>query len=231
MIDSAMQKYLQELEEKFMSGELDEEEEKFYTLDEDLKFEELNSSIQTLISIVVDKSYPLNGNNGLEKCIEKTIGMINDVLNMPSKQARNLNAQVAITYFGSDLELQPFRPTKNIEVNCVPNQVKSRIYDAIYESCMHMIGQYNYFVDKGVSVKGYMFIFTDGEDNGSKRTLQEMRDALRELRKKNMLYILAGCEGINSNHLESVFGAEPLVFERLSQISCGVFKFVSERSE
>ena len=86
-------------------------------------------------------------------------------------------------------------------MNCVPNQVKSRIYDAIYESCMHMIGQYNYFKNKGVLLKGYMFVFTDGEDNGSAHTLHEMHEALHELIKEEIVYFLAEYEGVNSKHL------------------------------
>ena len=176
------------------------------------------------------KSYPLNGNNGLEKCIKKTIEMINEVFNMPLKQARNLNAQVAITCFGSEIELQPFRPTNHIEVNCVPNQVKSRIYDAIYESCMHMIGQYNYLIDVGCFVKGYMFVFTDGEDNGSKYSIQEMHEALRELKKVEIPYILVECEGINPEHIMNVFATNPVTFENPSEV-CRLFHFVSERPE
>lgn len=203
--------------------------QKFYTLEEDIKLDELGSSKQTLISIVVDKSYPLNGNNGLEKCIKKTIEIINGVFNMPLKQAQNLNAQVSITYFGEDVKLQPFRPTKHIEVDCVPNQIKSRIYDAIYESCMHIIGQYNY-LNMDCWVKGYMFIFTDGEDNGSKHSIQEMNEALYEMKKVEIPYILVEYEGINHKHIMNIFNTKPIAVEKLSEV-CRIFGFVSERLE
>lgn len=42
-----------------------------YTFDEDMKARELKSSVQTLISIVIDKSYPLNGNNELKECVKR----------------------------------------------------------------------------------------------------------------------------------------------------------------
>lgn len=201
-----------------------------YTFDEDMKDRELKSSVQTLISIVIDKSYPLNGNNELKECVKRTIEKINEVFNMPLKQSRNLNEQVAITYFGSEVELQPFRPAKHIEVNCAPNQTKSRIYDAIYESCMHMIGQYNYLVSVGCDIKGYMFIFTDGEDNGSKHSLKEMQDALYELRNIKTTYILPKCEGVNSEHLSNIFGAIPNTIENAFDV-CHLFGFVSEKPE
>ena len=56
-----------------------------YTFDEDMKDRELKSSVQTLISIVIDKSYPLNGNNELKECVKRTIEKINEVFNMPLK--------------------------------------------------------------------------------------------------------------------------------------------------
>lgn len=51
---------------------------KSYTFDEDIKSRELKSSEQTLISIVIDKSYPLNGNNELEECVKRTIEKIKE---------------------------------------------------------------------------------------------------------------------------------------------------------
>ena len=170
------QNYLDDLVdwEKYLNNDEIEPEEIGYTLIDDVRNEDLRNSEEILISIVIviDKSYPMNGSDELVKCIEKAIESINYVFNMDLTQSRNLNAVVAITYFGSEIELEAFKYTKHIEVNCVANQVKSRIYDAVYESCMHMIGQYEH-LSKVAKIYGYMFIFSDGEDNGSTHTLQE----------------------------------------------------------
>lgn len=201
------------------------QEENGYTLDDDVRIEELSSPEQILISIVIDKSYPINGNDGLEKCIEKAIESINHVFNTYSKQSLNLNAEVAITYFGSEIELQAFKLTKHIEVNHVANQTKSRIYDAVYESCMHMIGQYNY-ISQEFKVKGYMFIFSDGEDNGSTHTLQEMHKVILELRKRDIRCVPAEYNGADLKHLTNIFKSEPSLLENPHQFML-FFRFES----
>ena len=75
-----------------------------------------------------------------------------------------------------------------------------------------------------------MFIFTDGEDNGSKHSLKEMQDALYELRNIKTTYILPKCVGVNSEHLSNIFGAIPNIIEKAFDVCC-LLGFVSERPE
>lgn len=220
------QNYLDDLE-KYLNTDEIEQEEIGYTLIDDVKDEDLRNFEEILISIVVDKSYPMNGSDELEKCIEKAIESINYVFNMDLTQSRNLNAVVAITYFGSEIELEAFKYAKHIEVNCVANQVKSRIYDAVYESCMHMIGQYEH-LSKVAKIYGYMFIFSDGEDNGSTNTLQEMQQAIFELRKRDIRCVPIEYNGANLKHMTNIFKSEPLPLENPHQVM-QMFEFVSER--
>lgn len=202
MSDSAIHKYLEELEEKFMNGELDEEEKS-------------KKSGTLLLHLVFDKSYPTGGFSGLEECIKNSIAKINDIC-IEEKALRYL--QVAITDFGSRLNIQPFAYRESIDANAyMADQTQSRVYDAVIESALYMCSQYDELIDE-CRVRAFMFVFTDGEDNGSKNSLQDMKKAIKELRKRDIVLFPILFKGADSNQLSNIFGSEPVNIDGLYEI-------------
>ena len=161
---------------------------------------------QDLLYLVIDNSGSMY-NNGLENAVV-------DGLKLAKKTVEGCKyIQTAITLFGSKLEMRPFKYGVQIDTSYEAKGYKSRLYDAIVESCNNMIYQYD-ILKTEVKVKGFMLLFTDGGENGSEKySANDAKQAVRELKARDIRFCVAAFEGFDSNKLAEELEVEPILIE------------------
>lgn len=208
------QNYLNDLEKYLNTDEDTRELEKKEVVNEGLKgnisTDEVRDATQALLYIVVDKSGSMY-NNGLEKGVIKGLEDVKRVVN-GSEEART-GIETAMTFFGETLDMRPFKYGECIDTTYKANESKTRLYDAIVESCKNMVAQYDK-LDKDYEVKGSMVIFTDGEENGSEQyELKDVQAAFEEMRSRGINYLVAAFSGADLSKLSRDFQVEPFVIK------------------
>lgn len=188
--------------------------------------DQIRSTEQALLYLVVDKSGSMY-NNGLEDAVIKGLSDVKDVVN-GSKEVNEI--QTAMTFFGSSLDMRPFKYGEHIDISYEANEGETRLYDAVVESSKNMMSQYDK-LEPQCKVKGVMFIFTDGGENGSKQhSLEDAKKILNEeLKKKRDIQVLiAGFEdtGFSVKELGDDLGFEPVVIKDPHKLR-RLMKFVS----
>lgn len=211
--------YIKDLERYLNTDEDTREPREEIVVDEGLKGnitnDEVRASTQALLYIVVDKSGSMF-NNGLEKGVIKGLEDVKRVVN-GSEESRT-GIETAMTFFGSTLDMRPFKYGECIDTSYKANESKTRLYDAIVESCKNMIAQYDK-LDGDYKVKGSMVIFTDGEENGSEQyNLQDVQSAFEELRSRDIKYLVAAFNGVDLSKLSKDLCVEPFVVKNDHQL-------------
>jgi len=223
------QDYLNDLEKYLNTDEETTEPEKEVAVDQGLKgnvtTDDLRATEQALLYLVVDKSGSMY-HNGLEKGVVEGLKEVKAVVN-GSKERKHI--QTAMTFFGSTLDMRPFKYGECIDTTYEANEGETRMYDAIVESCTNMISQYDKLKSECM-LKGVMLIFTDGGENGSKQyNLIDVNNALNELKKRDIVYLVAAFDGIDLSKLGNDLGVEPIPIKDEHQLR-RLMKFVSQRS-
>ena len=215
---SVNQEYLDDLE-KYLNKPDDieeplEEDDTVKGLAGNVTTDEVRDTKQALLYLVVDKSSSMHY-NGLEKGV---IDGLNDVKQTVNGSKESKCIQTAMTFFGSTLDMRPFQYGEHIDINYEANGGQTRLYDAIVESCNNMISQYDSL--KGAhDLKGVMLIFTDGEENCSKQyNLRDVRDALAQLKKRKIKYLVAALEGTDLAQLGDDLCVEPILIKDQHQL-------------
>ena len=204
------QEYLNDLT-KFLNNpdEIEEPEEALVVqggLAGNISFNDIRSSEQALLYIVVDKSGSMY-NNGLEQGV---IAGLKEVKNAVNGAKESKNIETAMTFFGSTLDMRPFQYGENIDISYSADEPETRLYDAIVESCNNMVSQYDKLRGECV-LKGVMLIFTDGEENGSQNyKLKDAQNALAELEKRGIPYIVAAFKDADLSKLAVEFEVTPV---------------------
>ena len=187
-----------------------EETEQSERLDGNVSIYELRDSEQGLLSIVIDKSISMHY-NGLDVGVKHGLKEIKRVVN-GRKEVNYI--QTAMTFFGSTLDMRPFQYGENIDISYEANETSTRLYDAVVESCKNMVAQYDYLKSLG-TIKGVMLIFTDGEENGSEvyRRVEDVQNALNELTKREIRYIVAAFKEVNIEQLARDFKTKMIIID------------------
>lgn len=192
-------------------------------LDGNITVDDIRSTEQALLSIVLDKSGSMY-NNGLVQGVKDGLQEVKKVVN-GSKESKNI--QTAMTFFGSTLDMRPFKYGENIDISYDADEPETRLYDAIVESCNNMVSQYDKLRGECV-LKGVMLIFTDGGENGSKDyDLKDAQNALAELEKRGITYIVAAFENADLTRLSEEFEVKPVAIKDEHQLR-RLMKFVSK---
>lgn len=174
---------------------------------------------------MVDKSGSMY-HNGLEKGVVDGLNEVKKTVN-GAKESKCI--QTAMTFFGSTLDMRPFKYGECIDTTYEATDGETRMYDGIVESINNMTSQYDSLVSE-CKIKGVMLIFTDGGENGSKQyTLSDVKNALKELKKRDIVYLVAAFDGIDSSKLGNDLGVEPIPIKDEHQLR-RLMKFVSQRS-
>ena len=187
--------------------------------------DEIRDGEQALLYLVVDKSGSMY-NNGLEKAV---VAGLNDVKRTVNGSKESKCIQTAMTFFGSDLDMRPFKYGECIDVSYEANGSKTRMYDALVESCNNMISQYDILEPK-VKVKGVMLLFTDGGENGSEKySVNDAKQAVKELKERNIRFLVAAFDGFDSTELAKALDIEPISIKDDHQLR-KLMQFVSKTS-
>lgn len=223
------QNYLSDLEKYLNSDEDTMEPEEEVVVNNGLKgnitTDEIRSAEQALLYLVVDKSGSMY-HYGLEKGVIDGLEEVKRTVN-GAKESKCI--QTAMTFFGSTLDMRPFKYGECIDTTYEANEGETRMYDAIVESCTNMTSQYDSLVSE-CKIKGVMLIFTDGGENGSKQyNLKDVQNALKELKKREIVYLVAAFDGIDLSKLGNDLEAEPIPIKDEHQLR-RLMKFVSQRS-
>lgn len=194
-------------------------------LEGNIKIDEVRSAEQALLYLVVDKSASMY-HNKLERGVIEGLEEVKKTVN-GSKEAKCI--QTAMTFFGETLDMRPFKYGECIDTTYAANESSTRMYDGIVESCKNMISQYDNLKNE-CKVKGVMLIFTDGGENGSKNyNLSDVRNALDELTKKDIVYIVAAFDSVDLSALGKELNVEPVPIKDEHQLR-RLMKFVSQKS-
>lgn len=223
------QDYLADLEQYLNNDEDTIESQEEVTVNKGLKgnitTDEIRSTEQALLYLVVDKSGSMY-HNGLEKGVVDGLNEVKKTVN-GAKESKCI--QTAMTFFGSTLDMRPFKYGECIDTTYEATEGETRMYDGIVESINNMTSQYDSLVSE-YKVKGVMLIFTDGGENGSKQyKLNDVENALKELKKRNIVYLVAAFDGIDLSKLGNDLGVEPIPIKDEHQLR-KLMKFVSQRS-
>ena len=187
--------------------------------------DEVRDTEQALLYLVVDKSGSMY-NNGLEKAV---VDGLNDVKRTVNGSRERKCIQTAMTFFGSDLDMRPFKYGECIDTSYQANGSKTRMYDALVESCNNMIYQFDQM--KGDNfVKGVMLVFTDGGENGSEKyNVLDAKKAINDLKTRKIRFLVATFEGFDSTKLAEDLEIEPILIKDDHQLR-RLMQFVTDTS-
>ena len=225
------QEYLNDLD-MYLNGDDSSEPEEEIPFEEGLKgnvpVEEIRDTEQALLYLVIDKSTSMYY-NGLENAIKQGLEDVKRVVN-GSEEVKCI--QTAMTFFGATLDMRPFQYGECIDTSYSANETKTRLYDAVVESCKNMISQYDK-LKPTAKVKGTMLIFTDGGENGSEQySLSDVQHYLDELTsREDIVYIVAAFKGkeVNEEQLAKDFKTELKPIEDDHKLR-RLMQFVSKRA-
>lgn len=223
------QEYIKDLD-MYLNADDDSEPEEQITVQEGIKgnvsVNDIRDVEQALLYMVIDKSGSMY-NNGLEEQVKKGLEDVKRVVN-GSREVKCI--QTAMTFFGSTLDMRPFQYGECIDTSYEASESKTRLYDAVVESCKNMISQYD-TLQPTTKVKGVMLIFTDGGENGSEqyRSAKDVQNYLDELAKRDIPYLVASFKGVDNEQLGSDFKTEPIIIDDDHKLR-KLMKFVSKRA-
>ncbi len=213
----------------YLNAEDNSEDEKVVEIQQGIKgniaFNEVRDAMQILLYLVIDKSYSMYGD--LEEKVRQGLENIKQVINGSYEEK---HIQIAITFFGSNLDMHPFQYVENIDTSCEVDGSATRLYDAVVESCKNMISQYD-SLKPIIKVSGVMLIFTDGEDNGSEqyRKAKDVQTYLNELTERDIPYIVTAFGVADLNHIGRDFNTEPRSIDDVSKLRT-LMRFVSPKA-
>lgn len=209
-MENIYQEYIEELANYLNLQDNFESEESVIGegLEGNVTVDEVRASEQCLLYLIIDQSFSIY-NNGTEKDIKKGLRYFNDLI---TTKEHLKDVQTAISLFGSTLDMRPFQYGDKLNTSYEAKETKTRLYDAVIESCRNMLYQYS-TLQPICKLKGAMFIFTDGEDNGSSHTMEEVHYYLSELVKNNIVYLVVASQGADLKQLARDFETEPICIE------------------
>ena len=167
-----------------------------------LTVSDVRSNTQALLYIVVDRSASMY-NNGLEEGVINGLKEIKDLVNYTEEGD---NIQIAMTFFGSTVEMRPFVYGNSIDTTYKATEQHTRLYDAIIKSATNMIEQYDQIEPEVTTTKGVMLIITDGYENGSTDYSEsDVSAVLAELQEREIPVILAAFDGVDLSGFSNKF--------------------------
>ena len=207
------QEYLKKLDDLINADFDDYDSEDDFTtedyLEGNVKIEDIRDVYQELLYLVIDKSVSMHY-NGLEDAVRQSLADVKRTVNGSEEESR---IQTAMTFFGSTLDMRPFQYGECIDISYSATENKTRLYDAVVESCKNMISQYDK-LKYTTKLNGVMLIFTDGDENGSgEYDLNEVQFYLNELEERDIKYCVAAFKGVNVEQLSKDFKTETIIIE------------------
>lgn len=135
---------------------------------------------------------------------------------------------IATTFFGSELDIRPFQEGGFIDTSYSATDKRTRLYDAIVESCKNMLKQYDK-LSCSARLNGVMLIFTDGgKDASEEYDICDAKYFLNKLRARHITYLVISLGGKKIQQLCREFNTEPVSTEERLKLGTRMM-FVSER--
>ncbi|MBO6233422.1 MAG: hypothetical protein J6N78_05145 [Clostridia bacterium] len=223
------QEYIDNLN-RYLDADIDddyESDEDFITedgIDGNVKIEDIRDVRKTLLYLVIDQSVSMR-HYGLEDAVRRSLA---DVKNLIDRSYEKKGMMTATTFFGSELDIRPFQEGECIDISYVSTDKRTRLYDAIVESCKNMINQYDK-LKYSATVGGVMLIFTDGGiDKSENYDICDARYYLNKLRNRDITYLLISLGGKKIQQLCRELNTEPVSTEDCHQLRRRMM-FVSEK--
>ena len=139
----------------------------------------LGASEYTLVTMVVDMSSSVNG---FKKELTDAISMVLESCKM-SPHSENLMFRL-VSFNDSVREEHGFLPLSNLDENSYKNIISPNGMTALYDGTLNAISstsQYgNTLYQEDFDTNGILFIITDGMDNRSNKTVQDVAKALKD---------------------------------------------------
>lgn len=152
-----------------------------------VKVDELGSTEQTLVTIVVDKSGSLHGH---DRELEK---MISEAVSSCKKSSRAESIIVRVVAFDNrETEIHGFRQLNSIDVdndysNVISTGGGTALYDAAHNSILATRDYGKMLVDQDFAANAIVFLITDGCDEHSSLTANSVKKVVEDTRKSEML--------------------------------------------
>lgn len=170
-----------------------------------IEVDNLGASEYTLVSVLVDVSGSIYG---FEKDLEKTI---KEVISSCSKSPRVNNLMVRLVQFNTSVtETHGFKLLSEINPSDYDNTLSTgggtSLYDAMHSAIDATSSYAGVLDDQGISVNSILFVVTDGADNSSTYTPNQIRKLLDKTKLDEILEsINVVLVGVNDSSLGSYF--------------------------
>jgi hypothetical protein len=155
-----------------------------------VKIDELGSTEQTIVTVVVDKSSSLFGyDRDLEKMVQEAIKSC-----QKSPRADSLMARV-LAFSTAEEEIHGFKQLNDINTDDYEGSIKTggctTLYDTTHNAIVATRDYGKMLVDQDFMANAIIFVITDGQDYGSSMTAKEVKKVIAETRKAENLDSIA----------------------------------------
>jgi hypothetical protein len=155
-----------------------------------VKIDDLGSTEQTIVTVVVDKSSSLHGyDRDLESMVQEAIKSC-----QKSPRADSLMARV-VTFSSKEEELHGFKQLNNIDTDDYNNSINTggctTLFDTTHNAIIATKDYGKMLVDQDFSANAIIFVITDGCDYGSSLSAREVKKVISETRKAEYLDSIA----------------------------------------
>jgi uncharacterized protein YegL len=155
-----------------------------------VKIDDLGSTEQTIVTVVVDKSGSLHG---YERELEK---MIKEAINSCQKSPRADSLMARVVAFSSqEEEIHGFKQLDSIDIDDYNDIISTggltSLYDTTYNAIVATRDYGKMLVDQDFMANAIIFVITDGCDCASSFTAKEVEKVLDETRRAESLDSIA----------------------------------------
>jgi len=144
---------------------------------------DLSDGDYTLVTLVVDESPSVMSFKGL---LEQSVKHIVDSLKEKIKNSDNLIVKT-VAFSIPQREVHPFSRLSDCNSEGYNNLIRYGNGTALRDASFHALNSMRNFAAKtksGVNINSFLFLLTDGEDNSSKKTHEELKSKFQSLRDK-----------------------------------------------
>jgi uncharacterized protein YegL len=142
--------------------------------------DDINSEVVNLIMVEIDNS------SSMEPYKNDMITSLNNFRDALQNSKEADEMLVARANFSSNIQVGGYKKIDQFDVNYSAGGMTA-MYDAIVKGADELFKYMEYLKQQGMRVKAVFSIFSDGEENSSRATLQEAKSKIKELNDKEVV--------------------------------------------
>jgi uncharacterized protein YegL len=142
--------------------------------------DDINSEVVNLIMVEIDNS------GSMEPYKNDMITSLNNFRDALQNSKEADEMLVARANFSSNIQVGGYKKIDQFDVNYSAGGMTA-MYDAIVKGADELFKYMEYLKQQGMRVKAVFSIFSDGEENSSRATLQEAKSKIKELNDKEVV--------------------------------------------